>query len=170
MDYEKRIKALLEENEFLQTELEDANRMLLDKTATPQIEQPSAAFVNSQIALNKIEIKHLQQKLEEETQRAAAWQGFNETLEYNLLQANKKAKLQNETLAELTANQIHVNVVQEEAAEMSSLLKKLKQLKSNLAEAHSKIEFKQIEIDDLKGQLEEMKALVSYLQQKKGKP
>jgi hypothetical protein len=165
MDAEKRIKALLEENEFLQNELEDANKMLLANQNTSEVQSP--AYINSQIDLNKIEIQHLQQQLQEEQQRLHAFQYFNEELEYDLLQMTKKNKAQNEAIEELTANKIHVEVIQEELDGMSDLMKKLRKQKSDLAAANSTIEMQQIENDSLKAEIQEMQDLVKFWQNKK---
>jgi DNA repair exonuclease SbcCD ATPase subunit len=165
MDAEKRIKALLEENEFLQNELEDANKMLLANQNTSEVQSP--AYINSQIDLNKIEIQHLQQQLQEEQQRLHAFQYFNEELEYDLLQMTKKNKAQNDAIEELTANKIHVEVIQEELDGMSDLMKKLRQQKSDLAAANSTIEMQQIENDSLRAEIQEMQDLVKFWQNKK---
>jgi DNA repair exonuclease SbcCD ATPase subunit len=165
MDAEKRIKALLEENEFLQNELEDANKMLLANQNTSEVQSP--AYINSQIDLNKIEIQHLQQQLQEEQQRLHAFQYFNEELEYDLLQMTKKNKAQNEAIEELTANKIHVEVIQEELDGMSDLMKKLRKQKSDLAAANSTIEMQQVENDSLRAEIQEMQDLVKFWQNKK---
>jgi DNA repair exonuclease SbcCD ATPase subunit len=165
MDAEKRIKALLEENEFLQNELEDANKMLLANQNTSEVQSP--AYINSQIDLNKIEIQHLQQQLQEEQQRLHAFQYFNEELEYDLLQMTKKNKAQNDAIEELTANKIHVEVIQEELDGMSDLMKKLRQQKSDLAAANSTIEMQQVENDSLRAEIQEMQDLVKFWQNKK---
>jgi chromosome segregation ATPase len=169
MDFEKRIKALEEENEFLQGELEDATKMLMqkEKTVEPTKENHSPAYINSQIELNKIEIEHIKQKLQEQQKKANAFQSYNEELELDLLHAHKTASQQKETIKELTANQIHVSVIQEELDEMSNMLKRIKTLKSEVARLNSTIEIQQLEIDQLKANLAEQEAYVHYLKSKK---
>ncbi len=157
MDYEKKIQNLLSENEFLQEQLEELNETLAKMEHTPVLPiavPESEAFLRSKVEMNLIEIEHLNEKIRVANKKAIAIELMNETLENDLLNSMKGRKQDKIVLNELISNQTNVDILNEELNETTTLFKRVKALKSELAEAMSEIDFLKMEIRYLREELD----------------
>ena len=159
MDYEKKIRMLVSENEFLQLQLEDINLELRKKDEEIDLladEGETAAFLRSKIDSNLIEIEQLKYYVEEASQKSVGLEMLNEELEIDLLTQMKGRQKDQSTLKEMTSIKANFEVVTEELNEAATLYKKLQVLKEKLSEANSIASLKEIENAELKKEVEEL--------------
>ncbi len=170
MDYEKKIRMLVSENEFLQLQLEDINLELRKKDEEIDLladEGETAAFLRSKIDSNLIEIEQLKYYVEQASQKSVGLEMLNEELEIDLLNQMKGRQKDQSTLKEMTSIKANFEVVTEELNEAATLYKKLQVLKEKLSEANSIASLKEIENAELKKEVEEQRELIELLKAKK---
>ena len=170
MDYEKKIRMLVSENEFLQLQLEDINLELRKKDEEIDLladEGETAAFLRSKIDSNLIEIEQLKYYVEQASQKSVGLEMLNEELEIDLLTQMKGRQKDQSTLKEMTSIKANFEVVTEELNEAATLYKKLQVLKEKLSEANSIASLKEIENAELKKEVEEQRELIELLKAKK---
>jgi DNA repair exonuclease SbcCD ATPase subunit len=170
MDYEKKIQSLLSENEFLQEQLEELNNDILKKDEeisllTSNFE--SEASLRSRIDSNLIEIQQLKYNSEEIAQKAAAIEAMNEELELDLLKEKKGRYVEQTTIKALNSVKANNDILSAELDEAAPLYRKVQDLKKALAEAKSIAEITEMENQNLKEEIAELRALLQELRKKK---
>jgi catechol-2,3-dioxygenase len=171
MDYEKKIKALLSENEFLQEQLEDLNNEIRKKDAEIFLlgdGAESEASLRSRIEGNLIEIQQLKYNSEKAAQKSAAMEILNEALELDLYKEIKERQKGQAVIKELVSTNTNIDILTNELNEAAALYKKVQSLKKELAEAKSIAEIKTIENNHLLDEVEELRALLKELRLSKG--
>jgi hypothetical protein len=166
MDYDKKIKALLSENEFLQEQLEDLNNVVRKKDEEILLlgsEVESEASLRSRIEGNLLEIQQLKYNREKDAERYTAIESMNEGLEINLLKEIKGRQKEQKEIEQLKSTNANIDILTNELNEAAALYKKLQSLKKELAEAKSITEIKTLENKHLQEKLEEMSATLKAL-------
>ncbi len=170
MDYEKKIRVLLSENEFLQLQMEDLNTEL--KKRDEEIDllgdvTESTAALQSKIDSNLIEIEQLRYNSEQVAQKSLGIEMMNEELEMSLYKEIKGRQKDQASLKEMDSVKANMDIISEELNEAAELYRKIQLLKASLAEAKSIASMKEIENENLKEELEELRELVKILKNKK---
>ncbi len=170
MDYEKKIQLLLSENEFLLEQLEELNHEIRKKDEEISLlgdATESEASLRSRIDNNLIEIQQLKYNSEQAAQKTVAVEMMNEELEMNLLKEIRGRHKEQAVIKELNSVTTNINILHEELNEAASLYKKVQSLKKELAEAKSIAELKTMENNQLLEELDELRALLKEIRQKK---
>ena len=170
MDFEKKIRMLVSENEFLQLQLEDINLVLKKKDEEIDMladDSDTAAFLRSKIESNLMEIEQLKYFNQQTTQKSVGLQMLNEELELDLLKQIKGRQKEQKALKEMDGVKANLEVITEELNEAVALYKMLQSLKEKLAEAKSIASFTEIENQELKKEIEEQRELIKLLKIKK---
>ena len=170
MDYEKKIRLLVSENEFLQLQMEDLNSEIKKRDEEINLlgdVTESTAALRSKIDNNLIEIEQLRYNSEQASQKQLGIEMMNEELEMSLYKEIKGRQKDQVSLKELDSVKANMEVISEELNEAAVLYKKVQSLKASLAEAESTASMTEIENQDLKMEIEELKALVKILKNKK---
>jgi hypothetical protein len=166
MDYDKKIKALLFENEFLQEQLEDLNNVVRKKDEEISLlgsEVESEASLRSRIEGNLLEIQQLKYNRKKDAERYTAIESMNEGLEINLLKEIKGRQKEQKEIEQLKSTNANIDILTNELNEAAALYKKLQSLKKELAEAKSIAEIKTLENKHLQEKLEEMNEMLKAL-------
>ena len=170
MDFEKKIRILISENEFLQLQLEDINLVLKKKDEEIDMladDGETAAYLRSKIDSNLIEIEQLNYYVSRANQKNLGLEALNEELEVDLLTQMRGRQKEQQSLKEMGSVKANLEVVTEELNEAAALYKMLQSLKEKLAEANSIASLKEIENQELKKEVEEQKELIELLKLKK---
>ena len=170
MDFEKKIRMLVSENEFLQLQLEDVNLILKNKDE--EIEMladglETAAYLRSKIDSNLIEIEQLKYYVDQASQKSVGLELLNEELEIDLLNQIRGRQKEQHALKEMDSVKANFEVVSEELNEAAALYKMLQSLKEKLSEANSIASLKETENQELKKEVEEQRELIKLLKHKK---
>jgi hypothetical protein len=169
MDYENKIRILVSENEFLQLQLEDLNTEIKKREEEINIlgdVTESTAALRSKIDSNLIEIEQLMFNSRQASQKQLGIEMMNEELEMSLYKEVKGRQKDQASLKELDSVKANMEIVSEELNEAAALYKKLNTLKAALAEANSNASMREIENQNLKMEIEELKELVKILKNK----
>ena len=169
MDFEKKIRLLVSENEFLQLQLEDINIELKKKDEEIDLladDNETAAYLRSKIEGNFIEIEQLKYYNQQEQQKNIGLESLNEELEVDLLQQIKGRQKEQKALKEMATVKANMEVVTEELNEAAGLYKMMQSLKAKLSEANSKALLIEIENEELKKELQEQRELIELLKNK----
>ncbi len=170
MDYEKQILALLSENEFLQEQMEDLNRLVKNREDQLMLmgnSADSAAYYQSRIDGNLLEIEQLKYNLAAANKKNTGMEMLNESLENDLLGVIRKDQKNEKKLREMDSVKANLSIANEELAETAVMYKKIQSLKKELAEARSNAENYRIENELLKREKKEQEDLILILQQSK---
>ena len=170
MDFEKKIRLLVSENEFLQLQLEDINLELKKKEEEIDLladDNETAAYLRSKIDSNLIEIEQLKYYNAQALQKNVGLETLNEELEVDLLQQMRGRQKEQKALKEMDSVKTNMEVITEELNEAASLYKKLQNLNEKLAEANSKALLAEIENEELKKEIQEQRELIVFLKNKK---
>lgn len=170
MDFEKKIRILVSENEFLQLQLEDINLVLKKKDKEIDMladEGETAAYLRSKIDSNLIEIEQLKYYVARANQKSVGLETLNEELEIDLLNQMKGRQKEQKSIKEMSSVKANLEVVTEELNEAASLYKMLQSLKQKLSEANSIASLKELENQELKKEVEEQRELIELLKRKK---
>ena len=170
MDFEKKIRMLVSENEFLQLQLEDINLELKKKDEEIDMladDGESAAYLRSKIDSTLIEIEQLRYYVEQANQKSVGLEMQNEELEVDLLTQIRGRQKEQQSLKEMDSLKANFEVVSEELNEAAALYKMLQSLKEKLSEANSIASLKEIENQELKKEVEEQRELIKLLKLKK---
>lgn len=166
MDFDKKIRNLLSENEFLQSQLEDLNDLVRQKDEEIHIlgdDMDTAASLQSRIENNLLEIQQLTFNNSETERKAESVEQLNEQLENELLKVMREHQRDEKQLQEMSSVKASLNVANLELEETAVLYKRLQQMKAELSEVRSNAEMLQIENDDLKTEVAELKALLDHI-------
>lgn len=166
MDYEKEIRILVSENEFLQLQLEDLTNFAKKKEDELELladEMETAASLRSKIEGNLIEIEHLSYMHQQVVQEKLGVDMLNEELEIELLQQIKGRQKEQEALKEMNSVKVNMEIVNEELNEAAALYKTVQSLKKQLAEAKSIEEIRELENIDLKNEIQELRELIEMM-------
>lgn len=170
MDFEKKIRMLVSENEFLQLQLEDINLILKKKDEEIDMladDGETAAFLRSRIDSNIIEIEQLKYYVEQASQKSLGLEMLNEELEVDLLMQMKGRQKEQKSIREMSSVKANLEVVTEELNEAAALYKMLQSLKQKLSAANSITALKEIENQELKKEIAEQRELIELLKIKK---
>jgi HAMP domain-containing protein len=166
MDYEKEIRILVSENEFLQLQLEDLTNFAKKKEDELELladEMETAASLRSKIEGNLIEIEHLSYMHQQVVQEKLGVDMLNEELEIELLQQIKGRQKEQEALKEMNSVKVNMEIVNEELNEAAAFYKTVQSLKKQLAEAKSIEEIRELENIDLKNEIQELRELIEMM-------
>ena len=170
MEFEKQIKKLVSENEFLQLQLEDINLILKKKEEEIDMlgdDGETAAYLRSKIDSNLIEIEQLKYYVEQVSQKSVGLELLNEELEVDLLMQMKGRQKEQQSLKEMSSVKANLDVVTEELNEAAALYKMLQSLKEKLSEANSIASLNESENRELKIEIAEQRELIKLLKHKK---
>ena len=170
MNFEKEIRMLVSENEFLQLQLEDINVILKKKDEEIDMladDGETAAFLRSKIDSNLIEIEQLKYYVEQASQKSIGLEMLKEELEVDLLMQMKGRQKEQKALQEMGTVKANLEVVTEELNEAAALYKMIQSLKQKLSEANSIASLNEIENRELKIEIAEQKELIELLKRKK---
>ena len=170
MDFEKKIRMLVSENEFLQLQLEDINLVLKKKDEEIDIladNGENESYLRSKIDSNLIEIEQLNFYVAQANQKSVGLEMLNEELEVDLLNQMKGRQKEQQSLKEMGSIRANLDVVTEELNEAAALYKMLQSLKQKLSEANSIASLKELENQELKKEIEEQRELIELLKLKR---
>jgi hypothetical protein len=170
MEHEKKIKFLERENEFLQSQLEDFNRIIKNKDEEISLladEMESVASLRSKIDINLLEIEQLRYNNSLTEKKVKVAEADNETLENDLLEAVRKAHRQEKDLVKMNSVSANLDVVNNELEDAAVLYKKLQMIKKENAEIKSLLEISKREINELRIANAEQEEMIEMLRQKK---
>lgn len=166
MDYEKKIRILLSENEFLQEQLEELNAEVQKKdneiSLLGEISE-SEGSLRSKIDCNLLEIEQLKYDNDEASKKHLALETLKDELEIELVSEIKSRQKEQVLLKEL--NSVHTNneILNNELTEAALLYKKVQTLKMELSEAKSNAELAMLENEELKAERDELQNLMKEL-------
>lgn len=166
MDYEKEIRILVSENEFLQLQLEDITNFAKKKEDELQLradEMETVASLRSKIEGNLIEVEHLSYMHHQVVQERLGIDMLNEELEIELLQQIKGRQKEQEALKEMNSVKANMEIVTEELNEAAAFYKMVQSLKKQLAEAKSIGEIRELENIDLKNEIQDLRELIEMM-------
>ena len=170
MDEPKKIQLLLSENEFLQVQLEDLNRIVQNKDDEISLladDFESAAYLRSRIDCNLAEIEQLRYNMGLAEQKAAGAEMMNEELELNLLKQSKERQKDRAEIKTLGSVRTELEIISNELDEAVPLYAKLEKLESELAESKSQNDLLQTENNELREQIYELNELIALLKRRK---
>jgi len=170
MDESKKIQLLLSENEFLQVQLEDLNRIVKNKEDEISLladDIESAAYLRSRIDCNLSEIEQLRYNMGLAEQKAAGAEMMNEELELNLLKQSKERQKDRAEIKTLGSVRTELEIISNELDEAAPLYAKLEKLESELAEFKSQNDLLQTENNELREQIYELNELIALLKRRK---
>jgi ribosomal protein L30/L7E len=168
MDFEKQIRILQNENEFLEEQIVDLNKEIEAKNiALSEIKgNESEAALRSRITMNKYEIEQLQYNATQAAKKLATMDAVYGEMEAEFLQEIKGRQKDKATLKLLNSVQANNQVLNEELDAYAGMFKKVTALKNKLKEASSLLDMKEIECQHLRNENAELKALTNQLLQK----
>lgn len=170
MDYEKKIRVLLSENEFLQLQMEDLNKEIKKRDEEIDIlgdVTESTATLRSKIDSNLIEIEQLRYNSEQVAQKSLGVEMMNEELEMSLYKEIKGRQKDQAFLKEMNSVKANMEIMEGELNEAAELYKKIQLLKASLAEAKSIASIKILENENLKVEVEALREVIKILKNKK---
>ena len=167
---ERQLQQLNAENELLILQLEDVNEVIRQREA--ELDQLRATAVHakelqSRLDMNLVEFEQMQNNIGDKQQENEGASGRIESLEQELFDSIKMERSYLNILDEKTSLQANLLDTNYELDEAASLYKKLKQANSELGEVKSTLEICRVEMEYLKGALEEERELNKMLMKKK---
>ncbi|MCY7291181.1 MAG: hypothetical protein LH615_03265 [Ferruginibacter sp.] len=170
MDYEKKIRILVSENEFLQLQMEDLNNEIKKRDEEINLlgdVTESTAALRSKIDSNLLEIEQLRYNSQQTSQKWLGVERKNEALEESLYKEMKGRQKDQASLKEMDSVKTNMEIISEELNEAAELYKKVQELKGGLAEAKSTLSMKEIENENLKFEIEKLKGLLKMIKLKR---
>jgi chromosome segregation ATPase len=167
---EKEINTLRGENEYLLAEIAEVNELIKQKQQEIEALKIRAAKITemqSRLDMNLLQFEQMQNNIGYKQQQAEGTAERMGEMEKELLAA---IRLQNKTAAivkEHTSLKANLLDTTNELDQAAALYKKVQQLKSSLTQSQSSLEISKIEIQGLKDELAEVKALNTMLLEKK---
>jgi chromosome segregation ATPase len=166
MDYEKQIRILQNDNEFLEEqvaeltkELDNKNNQLADLTDTGE----SEASLRSKLNMAKYEIDQLKYNAEESAKKASNMDALFEETQKDFVREIRGRQKDQGALKELSAAKASVQLLNEEINEITALFKKNKELKKELTATKSLLSLMEMDCKFLKDENIELKAQVNQL-------
>jgi len=169
MDYEKKIRILVSENEFLQLQMEDLNNEIKKRDKEINLlgdVTESTAALRIKIESNLIEIDQLTYNSQQASQKSLGIERLNEELEMSLFKEIKGRQKDQASLQEMISVKTNMEIISEELNEAAGLYKKVQTLTRALAEAQSISSMKETENENLKFEIGELKELVNIMKLK----
>lgn len=171
MDFEKQIRILQNENEFLEEQVNELTIELEKKgneIAVLSNTEESEASLKSRIIMKDYEIEQLKYNAKEAAQRAKAMETLFKETEQDFVKEIKTRQKDKAALNELSAAKANVQILNEELNEVTNLYKKNKALKNELNASKSLHSLLEIDYGILKNENIELKQLVNHLLKKGG--
>ena len=167
---ERQIKLLRSENDMLQIQLEDVNMMISVREEELDLlreRAKEATAMQSRLDNNLNEFEQMQNQMGNFQQQSKGHSLRLEEMENELYVSMKEQLRYAESLKEFNSMEANLLDTNNELQEAVSIYKKMAKMKTTLAQAQSNLEIAMIEIDSLKEELAEAKALNQLLLQKK---
>jgi chromosome segregation ATPase len=167
---EEQLDKLRSDNELLQLELDEVNMLIRIKEEELELLRQrarEAAAMQSRLDNNLYEFEQMQNNLGAAEQKTAGFYLRMQELEEDLCTSMKEQLDYAERQQDMNSLQANLLDTTSELEEASAVYKKLAAMKTKLAAAESNMEIFQLEIDSLKDELQEMKALNEMLRDKK---
>ena len=167
---QKQIQQLRGENELLLLQLEDANELI--KQRDQELEELRNIASNdiqlqSHLDISLLELEQMQNNMGEKQQESEGVSLRMEELEKDLYNSIKIENKYNNMLDEHISLQANLLDTNNELDQAAALYKKVQQLKASLTDTQSSLEMAQIEIQNLKEELVEIKELNMLLRKNK---
>ena len=167
---ERQVEILRSENELLQIQLDDVNMMI--KVREEELDllrkrAQEAAEMQSRIDANLLEFEQMQNTIGFNQQQNEGKNDRLAEMEEELYQSIKDQLKADEKLKEFNSLQANLLDTTQELEEASAVYKKMQQMKTKLAATQSELEICLLEIESLKEDLKEARALNEMLLQKK---
>jgi hypothetical protein len=175
MDFEKKVKSLMEENELILDELDEMKLELEKKDeeiarllhkSLPDLPQ-GEAFLRSTLDSKEMEIDVLKKELEVLNAKLIGEEERGEALELELYKITKKVQSEEVLLKKIESGKVNIEILSDELDEASAYYNSLLEVRSELAEKNSLLESKETEITYLKNAMEEHKELLAFYKTKK---
>ncbi len=166
---ERQIEILRSENELLQLQLDDVNMMIKIREEELDLlrkRAQEAAEMQSRIDTNLLEFEQMQNSLGYQQQKNDGKNDRLAEMEEELYQSIKEQLQADEKLKDFASLQANLLDTANELEEASAIYKKMQQMKTKLAATQSELEICLIEIDSLKEELQEARALNELLMKK----
>jgi chromosome segregation ATPase len=167
---EQQIKALKSENELLQIQLDDVNMMIQvreEELELLRIRAMEAAAMQSRLDNNLTEFEQMQNTMGNIQQKNSGSLQRMEELENELYDSIREQLKYGDVLKEFNSMEANLADTSNELQQAVSVYKKMAQINTELAQTRSSLEIAMMEIDSLKEELKEVKALNQMLLQKK---
>jgi chromosome segregation ATPase len=167
---EKQLDILRSENELLQIQLDDVNQMIQIREEELELlrnRAREAAAMQSQLDQNLHEFEQMQLHLGKCQQKNSGQSERLEALENELYQSIKEQLGAAETLKHFKSMEANLNDTSNELQEIAAVYHQLVSIKKTAAAAQSELEIAYMEINSLKEELAEAKALSEMLLQNK---
>jgi oligoendopeptidase F len=163
---ERQIEILRSENELLQLQLDDVNMMISVREEELDLlrkRAQEAAEMQSRIDTNLLEFEQMQNSLGYAQQKNDGKNDRLAEMEEELYQSIKEQLQADDKLKDFASLQANLLDTASELEEASAVYKKMQQMKLKLAATQSELEICLIEIDSLKEELKEARALNDLL-------
>jgi oligoendopeptidase F len=166
---ERQIEILRSENELLQLQLDDVNMLIRVREEELDLlrkRAQEAAEMQSRIDTNLLEFEQMQNNLGFSQQQNEGKNDRLAEMEEELYQSIKDQLQADEKMKDFASLQANLLDTASELEEASAVYKKMQQMKTKLAATQSELEICLIEIESLKEELRESKALNDLLLKK----
>jgi chaperonin cofactor prefoldin len=167
---EKQIEILRSENELLQLQLDDVNYMINVREQELDILRQTAkeaVAMQSQLDNNLNEFDQMQRNIGKCEQKNVGQEQRLQEMENELYQSIKEQLSYAETLKAFNSMEASLLDTTEELTQASAVYKKLAAMKTQVAQSQSNLDIALLEIESLKEDLKEAKALNEFLMQKR---
>ncbi len=167
---EKQFQLLKSENELLHIQLEDVNMMIKvreEELSLLRQRASEATAMQSRLDNNLNEFEQMQHSIGTYQQKNDGHYRRLQEIENELYESVKEQLKYAQTLKEFNSMEANLHDTNNELQEASAVYKKMAQVKNILAQTNSNLEIAMIEIQSLKQQLAEVKALNDALIKKK---
>ena len=167
---ERQLQQIKSENELLLIQLEDVNEVIkLREIELDELRQTAleARQLQSRLDMNLIEFEQMQNNIGEKQQEAEGASMRMEELEQELYGSLKMENKYYNMLDENVSLQANLKDTTSELEEAAALYKKVKELKTQLTKTLSNLELAELEIESLKADLKEERAINAALVNKK---
>lgn len=167
---EKQLDILRSENELLQIQLDDVNQMIQIREEELELlrnRAREAAAMQSQLDQNLHEFEQMQLHLGKCQQKNSGQSERLEALENELYQSIKEQLGAAETIKHFNSMEANLIDTSNELQEIAAVYQQLVSIKKTAAAAQSELEIAYMEINSLKEELAEAKALSEMLLQNK---
>ncbi|RYY71505.1 MAG: hypothetical protein EOO13_02910 [Chitinophagaceae bacterium] len=166
---ERQIEILRSENELLQLQLDDVNMMIQVREEELDLlrhRAQEAAAMQSKLDTNLLEFEQMQNNLGFSQQKNAGSSQRLEEMEEELYASIKDQLKSDNKVKDFESLEANLLDTTTELQEAASAYKQLRDTKSKLAATQSELEIAYMEINSLKEELEEVKALNTMLRKK----
>jgi hypothetical protein len=175
MDFEKKVKSLMEENELILDELDEMKLELekkdeeiarLQQKSLPDLPQ-GEAFLRSTLDVKEMEIDFLKKEIEKLNAKLLGAEERSEAMELELYHTIKKIQSEETLIKKIESGKVNIEILSDELDEATAYYKTLLIVKSELAEKNSLLETKEEEVTYLQNAMAEQKELLAFYKTKK---